>query len=100
MRVLFVSHFFLPEELSIAFLMKELADSLVEQGHEVDVLTGFPNWPSGKFFAGYAADEFSHEKMGGLNVYRVPFRAAPNGNFLQRVMDFKSFEFAVRKYGR
>lgn len=100
MRVLFVSHFFLPEELSIAYLMKELADSLAEAGHEVDVLTGYPNWPGGKCFPGYSASRFSYEKMGKLNIYRIPFRAAPNGTFLQRVLDFKSFEFNARRYGK
>ena len=100
MRVLFVSHYFLPEELSIAYLMKELADALADAGHEVDVLTGFPNWPGGKCFPGYSANRFSREKMGKLNVYRIPFRAAPNGTFLQRVLDFKSFEFNARRYGK
>lgn len=100
MRILITSHFFLPEELSIAFLMKELADALADKGHEVDVLTGFPNWPGGQCFEGYSATRFSHEKMGKLNVYRMPFRAAPNGSFIQRVIDFKSFEFAARKYGK
>lgn len=100
MRILFVSHFFLPEELSIAFLMKELADVLAERGHQVDVLTGFPNWPSGKCFEGFSDQQFSHEKMGKLTVYRMPFLAAPNGNFWQRVMDFKSFQFAIHKYGK
>lgn len=100
MRVLFITHFFLPEELSIAYLMKELADALADAGHEVDVLTGFPNWPGGKCFPGYSASQFAHEKMGKLNVYRIPYRAAPNGTFLQRVLDFKSFEFNARRYGR
>lgn len=80
--------------------MKELADSLAEAGHEVDVLTGYPNWPGGKCFPGYSASRFSYEKMGKLNIYRIPFRAAPNGTFLQRVLDFKSFEFNARRYGK
>ncbi len=100
MRVLFVSHFFLPEELSIAFLMKELAEALADRGHQVDVLTGFPNWPSGQCFPGYSDQAFAQESMGKLTVYRMPFRPSPNGSFIQRVLDFKSFELAVRRYGR
>ena len=100
LRILFVSHFFLPEELSGAYLVKELADALTDEGHEVDVLTGFPNWPGGKCFPGYSASRFSHEKMDKLNVYRIPFFAAPNGTFLQRVLDFKSFEFNARRFGK
>ncbi len=100
MRVLLVTHFFPPEELSIAYLMKELACALAENGHEVDVLTGFPNWPSGKCFDGYASRSFTHERMGKVNVHRVPFLASPNGSFLQRIVDFKSFEYAVVKFGK
>src|SRR6185369_11874547 len=30
----------------------------------------------------------------------IPFYASPNGNFLQRVIDFKSFEFGIKKFGK
>ncbi len=100
MRILFLTHFFPPEELSGAFLVKELADAAADRGHEVDVLTGYPNWPTGKCFAGYAADKFTHEMAGKLNVYRLPFFAAPNGSFFKRVLDFKSFEFNAYRFGK
>ena len=100
MRVLFISHFFPPEELSSAILVEELATAVAERGHQVDVLTGFPNWPRGKCFKGYSSEGFVTEKMGGLNIHRIPFMASPNGSFLQRVLDFKSFEYNVKKYGK
>ena len=100
MRVLFVSHFFPPEELSGAFLTFEFARALVDAGHQVDVLTGFPNWPGGKAFEGYSARTFTREVMSGINVFRLPFLPSPNGNFIQRALDFKSFEFLAWRYGR
>jgi colanic acid biosynthesis glycosyl transferase WcaI len=98
--VLFVSHFFPPEELSAAFLTFEFARALVEAGHQVDVLTGFPNWPAGASFAGYASSRFTRELMSGINVHRVPFFPSPNGNFLQRALDFKSFQLLAWHFGR
>jgi colanic acid biosynthesis glycosyl transferase WcaI len=92
-RVLFVSHFFPPEELSAAFLVFEFAKALVNAGHEVDVLTGFPNWPSGRAAAGYSCRAFVRELKSGINVYRIPLLASPNGNFVQRALDFKSFQW-------
>ena len=100
MRVLFVSHFFPPEELSAAFLTFEFAKALVDAGHEVDVLTGFPNWPGGKAFEGYDARRFTREVMSGINVFRLPFLASPNGNFIQRALDFKSFQLMAWRHGR
>jgi colanic acid biosynthesis glycosyl transferase WcaI len=99
-RVLFVTHYFPPEELSAAFLAFEFAHALVDAGHQADVLTGFPNWPSGRAFAGYDGSAFCQEDLSGIHVYRLPFRPSPNGNFLQRALDFKSFEILAWRHGR
>jgi len=99
-RVLFVSHFFPPEELSASFLTFEFAKALVDAGHQVDVLTGFPNWPAGKAFDGYSPRTFTREVMSGIAVFRIPFLPSPNGNFIQRVIDFKSFELLAWRHGR
>jgi len=84
----------------MAFLVKEFADFMAARGHVVDVLTGYPNWPIGKCLAGYDPSAFTTEKMGDLSVYRIPFYASPNGSFWQRVLDFKSFEVNVKRFGR
>ena len=44
LRVLIVSQFFWPEN----FKINDVAKGLKERGHEVSVLTGIPNYPSGK----------------------------------------------------
>lgn len=84
----------------MGFLFKEFADFMADRGHEVDVITGYPNWPSGKCFEGYAYNNFSSERMGKINVFRIPFFASPNGSALQRLLDFKSFEFNCVRYGK
>ena len=44
MKILIVSQHFYPEP----FRINDIAVSLVQLGHEVSVVTGLPNYPSGK----------------------------------------------------
>lgn len=84
----------------MAFLVQELADATAARGHEVHVLTGYPNWPVGKPMAPYSAWRPVSERMGGVTVHRIPFLASPNGPLWRRMLDFKSFELSVRIFGR
>ena len=58
MKILIVSQYFWPEN----FLINDLAKSLVEKGHQIEVLTGKPNYPGGKVFDGYKVCELPHIK--------------------------------------
>ena len=48
-KILFVCQYFYPE----TFRGNDVAFHLAEKGHDVHVITGTPNYPAGKFFAGY-----------------------------------------------
>ncbi len=82
MRVLIVSQYFWPEN----FQINDVAKSLLAKGVEVEVLTGKPNYPAGKVFAGYRAGGCQQETWQGINIHRVPlvprgkggWRLAPN----------------------
>lgn len=100
MRILFISHFFPPEEPPAAFLAFEFAQAIGQAGHHVDILTGFPNWPTGQAHPGYHNNCVTTEKINNLNIIRLPFLASPNGSFLKRVLDFTSFQFLVKKEGK
>ena len=49
MKILVVSQHYYPEN----FLITKICEGLVERGHEVTVVTGTPNYPQGKIYAGY-----------------------------------------------
>ena len=51
MKILVISQYFYPENLRI----NDLCFGLKDQGCTVEVLTGKPNYPNGKFFKGYTA---------------------------------------------
>ena len=67
MRVLVLSHFFTPEPIPKTF---ELATWLHEHGHGVAVVTGFPNYPSGRLYPGYRLALFRRERIAGVPVVR------------------------------
>jgi glycosyltransferase involved in cell wall biosynthesis len=74
MRILIVTQYFWPE----SFPINEIAKSLATRGHEVDILTGKPNYPLGKVFEGYTAWGFLRENRGELEITRIPLK--PRGN--------------------
>jgi glycosyltransferase involved in cell wall biosynthesis len=77
MRVLVVSQYFWPEN----FRVNELVSSLHARGVEVEVLTGKPNYPSGRIFAGYLAWGCIEELHEGVRIHRVPIIPRGKGTF-------------------
>lgn len=74
MRILFVCQYFYPE----VFRGNDTAFHWAEQGHEVHVVTGIPNYPDGKFHNGYGLFKKRHEVVNGVKVTRLPI--FPRGN--------------------
>ena len=68
MRLLIVSQYFWPENLRINDLVAEL----VKRGHDVTVLTGKPNYPSGKLFPEFLEHPQRFNTYGGARIVRVP----------------------------
>ena len=68
MRLLVVTQYFWPEN----FRINELVQGFVEKGHEVIVLTGWPNYPDGHIDTAFKQNpsDFSHFK--GARIVRVP----------------------------
>ena len=69
-----------PTFLSEEFLINPLCEELVNNGTTVEVLTGQPNYPSGKIFSGYKATSISSELLNErIQIYRVPLITRGNG---------------------
>lgn len=75
MKVLLLSQHFWPE----SFRINEVAQSLVEQGCEVTVLTGKPNYPDGDIFPGYQVAGVQRERHEGYEIVRVPLMPRGRG---------------------
>ena len=88
MRVLLLSQFFDPEPT-----LKGLAyaKALRALGHDVQVLTGFPNYPGGEVAKGYRLVPYMRETMDGIVVHRVALYPSHDRSALRRVANYVSF---------
>lgn len=89
MRILIVTQYFYPEN----FRINDVCLGLVERGHSVTVLTGKPNYPSGKYFDGYGWFRNSYENWKGVDVYRSNLILRGNGNAINLFLNYFSFAF-------
>lgn len=88
MNILIISQYFWPE----LFRINDLAEGLVDRGHHVNVLTGKPNYPEGKFFKGYNFLNKNSELFGSITVIRSPLIPRGNKKF-QLALNYFSFAF-------
>jgi glycosyltransferase involved in cell wall biosynthesis len=86
-QILIVTQYFWPEE----FRINDLALGLLARGHKVTVLTGKPNYPAGRFFAGYGFFGQSREDYHGVKVLRVPLIPRGGGDSVRLVLNYFSF---------
>lgn len=88
MKVLVVSQYFWPEN----FIINDIVRTLDEQGHEVVVATGKPNYPDGKVFDGYRAAGTQREHyLGCIEVLRVPLWPRGQGGAKNLILNYLSF---------
>ena len=70
MRILIYSYNYYPEPIGIAPLMTELAEGLVQRGHQVRVITGMPNYPERRIYQGYQNKFYLTEERNGVVIQR------------------------------
>lgn len=75
MKILILAYYFPPEIGSGPHLPYELGETLVQRGHEVTVVTGFPHYHVSEMPQQYRGKYVCVEKLGGMKVMRV---CAPN----------------------
>ena len=68
-RILLITQWFDPEPTFKGILF---AKELVSRGFEVEVITGFPNYPGGTLYDGYRVKFTQKEVIDGVLVTRVP----------------------------
>lgn len=85
-RLLVISQYFYPEQFRINDLCKEW----VKRGYDVTVVTGIPNYPTGKFFKSYSWLKKRREEYEGIHIIRLPL--IPRGHSsLMLALNYVSF---------
>lgn len=94
MKILYISQYFPPEMGAPAARVYELAKHWVQQGHQVTVLTGFPNHPTGVLLPEYRRKWRKlvfREQVDGIDVIRVWLMPLPNRKAHERIVNYGSF---------
>src|SRR2546426_2656673 len=88
MRILIISIYYKPEPVPKPH---ELAEGLAARGHTVTVLTGFPNYPTGRLYPGFGLRPWRTEHVNGVRVIRVPLYPDHSANALLRSAHYVTF---------
>ncbi len=95
MRILIVSQYFWPE----TFRITEVVQSLRDEGCDVTVLTGQPNYPYGVVPPGYSAASLCTQIHDGLTIHRVPLVPRGHGSTLRLALNYLSFVVSAAVFG-
>ncbi len=87
MKILVVTQYFWPEE----FRINDICEGLLNEGHEVEVLTGMPNYPDGKIFTGYSTFGPYKENHKGIKVRRIPVIPRGKNSSIMLLLNYLSF---------
>lgn len=71
------------------------AKELVRLGHDVEVLTGFPNYPGGKVYSGYRQHLFQREIIEGVPIIRVPLYTDHSSSGFRRMLCYASLAISA-----
>jgi colanic acid biosynthesis glycosyl transferase WcaI len=95
-RILIITQFFDPEPTFKGLLF---AKELVARGFEVEVITGFPNYPGGTIYPGYKTKIIQRALIEGVLVTRVPLFPSHDKSKLGRIACYISLAFSSLIYG-
>lgn len=88
MKILYLAQFFDPEPV---FKGLRYAKALKEKGHDIEVITGFPNYPEGKIYEGYKLSLYKKEIIEGITVHRVWLYPNHDKSVIKRLINYFSF---------
>ena len=91
MHILFLSHYFVPENNAPAARVHAMAREWTRLGHRVTVLTCAPNVPAGVVYEGYRNRLYQEESIDGIRTVRVWTYLAANSGRVRRGFNFLSY---------
>jgi glycosyltransferase involved in cell wall biosynthesis len=94
-RVLFLSHFYPPEMGGAAARISGLAKWLVKFGHDVTVITGYPNYPTGKIYHEYKNKKNKIEFIDGVQIIRSKVLPVSYQSILVRLLNYFTLFFTA-----
>ena len=96
MKILVLSQYYPPEPIPKPH---ELARGLAARGHEVIVVTAFPNYPAGKLYPGTRLRPWKWDTVDGIRVLRVPLYPDHSRSPVRRVLNYGTFAVTASVLG-
>ena len=90
LRIGFVTQWYDPE-IGSAAVSGSIARTLRDRGHDLQILTGIPNYPSGEIYPGYRLKPYQREVLDGLTIHRAPLYMSHDNRTLRRSANYLSF---------
>jgi colanic acid biosynthesis glycosyl transferase WcaI len=94
-RIIMLTQWFDPEP---TFKGRLFAEALEARGFDVEVITGFPNYPGGKLYPGFRIRPIQRERIGHVEVTRLPLYPSHDQNRLGRITNYVSFFLSACLY--
>jgi colanic acid biosynthesis glycosyl transferase WcaI len=92
-HILFITNLFQPEPNHLKGI--SFIKALMDNGHKVHVLTGFPNYPGGKVYSGYRIRWKQREIIDGVPITRVAMYPSHNQSSVDRSCNYLSLGFSM-----
>lgn len=90
MKFLLLTQYFPPEIGAVQSRLSEVAKELILLGHEVEVVTAMPNYPTGQIARDYRRRLYLQERWQGIRIHRV-WVVASLGAGMKRMVNYGSF---------
>ncbi|AZA10441.1 GNAT family N-acetyltransferase [Corynebacterium gerontici] len=89
-RTIFITQWY-PPEPGPAVVPHVIAQAVAHNDWDVDVLTGFPNYPTGRLPEGWKMSWLQRSVRDGVRVWRVPLFASHDASAIKRIANYGSF---------
>lgn len=89
MKILVVCQHYWPEP----YPLPDVCEELVRRGHQVQVITGVPNYPLGQIYPGYQRRKNRDQVHNGVKIHRT-FTIGRRNNIVFRCLNYFSFAFS------
>lgn len=95
MRILMLTQYFPPETGAAQVRLFEVAKAIRDQGHHIEVVTAFPNHPTGIIPPQYRGKFYMRDELEGMTVHRTWIYPVQRGKFWKRLLNYFSFVFSA-----
>lgn len=92
-KILVICQYYKPEP----FRISDICEELVCRGHEVHVVTGYPNYPEGVLYEGYGKSKHIDEVINGVKVHRC-YTVPRQTGIAKRLLNYYSYAISSTKY--